>query len=100
MIKIVEKDILYNNFEVTDFSSLNKVIDNMSPSMVEYYLFDLYNYADTCNAGDIISFNKKNIEDSIHVDDYSIYIDYNEDIFLEKKRKENHCETDSFSDLC
>lgn len=62
----------------------------MAPSMVEYYLSNL---ASDTNESSYI--NKSNIQDSILLDEYSLYYDYNSDIYLEFIEKENSYETES-----
>ncbi len=68
----------------------------MAPSMVEYYLSDLCDYSNINDENNSFYLNKRNIENSISISEYSIYIDYNEDIFLEIDISENdECETGS-----
>jgi len=83
MITLLNKEILYNTFGVNDFNALGDSINNMAPSMVEYYLSDLCDYSNINDAENGFYLNKRNIENSIFIGEYSIYIDYNEDIFLE-----------------
>jgi len=83
MITALNKETLYNTFGVNDFNSLGEIINNMAPSMVEYYLSDLCDYSSINDADNGFYLNKRNIENSINISEYSIYIDYNEDIFLE-----------------
>lgn len=77
MITLINKDSLYNIFGVKTFSLLEGAIDTMAPSLVEYYLSDLREYSDEAY------FNKKDVEESITIGDYNLYIDYNENIYLE-----------------
>ena len=77
MITSVNKDSLYNIFGVQTFGLLEGAIDTMAPSLVEYYLANLSEYADEAY------FNKKDIEESVSIGDYNLYIDYNENIYLE-----------------
>jgi len=77
MVFFVDKSSILNLFGVENFSSLKSVVDNMSPSLVEYYL------ASFCSNNDIVYFNKKDIENSIFVGKYNIYLDYNENMYLE-----------------
>ena len=49
----------------------------MAPSMVEYYLSDLSEYSED------IYLNKKDIENTLSLGDYNLYIDYNDNIYLE-----------------
>jgi hypothetical protein len=50
----------------------------MAPSMIEYYLNDLASSSD-----DNSYINKSNIQQTIFLDAYSLYIDYGDDIYLE-----------------
>lgn len=77
MITLLNKTSLYNTFGVDNFSSIEGAIDSMAPSMVEYYLSDLSQYSED------IYLNKSNIENSLYIGDYSLYIDYNDNIYLE-----------------
>ncbi len=76
MITQVNKDSLFNIFGVKNFELLHSAIDNMAPSLVEYYLSSL-------TSDDELYFNKRDIEESISIGDYSLYIDYSKNIYLE-----------------
>ena len=76
MITQVNKDSLYNMFGVDNFNLLESALDNMAPSLVEYYLSSL-------TSNDDSYFNKRDIEDSISIGDYNLYIDYSKNIYLE-----------------
>ena len=76
MITQVNKDSLFNIFGVKNFELLHSAIDNMAPSLVEYYLSSL-------SSDDELYFNKRDIEESIFIGDYSLYIDYSKNIYLE-----------------
>lgn len=88
MITQINKESLYNSFGVENFINLEGVIDSMAPSLVEYYLSSL------CEYNDDIYFNKREIEKSIFIGDYSLYIDYNKNIYLEIDKQDD--ETQSF----
>ena len=89
MITLLNKNSLYNTFGVDDFYQLETTISTMAPSMVEYYLSDLCDYSDESYL------NKRNIEKSILLDEYSLYFDYDENIYLEMSDKQNENETGS-----
>ena len=76
MIIQVDKDSLFNTFGVKNFELLHSAIDNMAPSLVEYYLSSFTN-------DDELYFNKRDIEESISIGDYNLYIDYTKNIYLE-----------------
>jgi len=77
MILLLNKTSLYSTFDVDSFDSLDNVINNMAPSMVEYYLSDL------SNGNEDTYLNKRNIQNSLCIGDYSLYIDYDEEVYLE-----------------
>ena len=77
MITLVNKDSLYNIFGVQDFDLLEGAIDNMAPSLVEYYLSSF------CDSADEMYFNKRDVEKSISIGDYNLYIDYSKNIYIE-----------------
>ena len=76
MIIQVNKDSLYNMFGVDNFNLLENALDNMAPSLVEYYLSSF-------TSDDELYFNKRDIEESISIGDYNLYIDYTKNIYLE-----------------
>ncbi len=77
MITLINKDSLYNSFGVQEFSNLEGAIESMAPSLVEYYLSSLCEYTEE------VYFNKREIENSIFLGEYSLYKDYNSNIYLE-----------------
>lgn len=89
MILLLNKISLYSTFGVNDFNSLDNAINNMAPSMVEYYLSDLSNGVEN------IYLNKKNIQHSLNVGDFSIYLDYEDEIYLEINDEKEDSETSS-----
>lgn len=62
----------------------------MAPSLVEYYLHDF-----TTINSEISYINKTNIQQSIYLDEYNLYLDYSEDVFMEFIEKEDQYETES-----
>ena len=83
MITQLNKNSLYSTFGVDNFTALEGAINTMAPSMVEYYISDLCDYSNINSMEDGFYFNKKNIENMIEIGELSLYIDYNEEIFLE-----------------
>ncbi|WP_072680146.1 hypothetical protein [Arcobacter sp. LA11] len=77
MVLLLNKTSLYSTFGVNCFDSLDNVINSMAPSMVEYYLSDL------SNGNEDAYLNKRNIQNSLCIGDYSLYIDYDEEVYLE-----------------
>ncbi len=95
MITLLNKNSLYSTFGVEDFNSLGEVVHDMAPSLVEYYLSDLCDYSNINDCENGFYLNKRNIENQIHIGEYCIYIDYNEDIYLEIDIQEEEYETGS-----
>ena len=77
MIFLIDKDMLYTTFSINDFNKIEGATNSMAPSMVEYYLNDLINYAQDTYL------NKSQVQCSVFIGDYSLYIDYNDNIYLE-----------------
>lgn len=90
MILPLNRTTLFNTFGVDNFNSLDSAINNMAPSMVEYYLSDL---SDGCET---IYLNKRNIQNSLYIGDFSIYEDYDESLYLEISDEKTEEETASF----
>ncbi|WP_418185606.1 hypothetical protein ACNSOS_01075 [Aliarcobacter vitoriensis] len=91
MIFCIDKNSILNLFGVENFNLLESTIDSMSPSLVEYHL------ANFCNISDDISyFNKRDIENSFSIGEYSIYLDYDENIYLEVQESNLDNLTQSF----
>jgi len=95
MITLLNKNSLYSTFGVENFNSLGDAVNEMAPSMVEYYLSDLCDYSNINDCENGFYLNKRNIENHINIGEYSIYIDYNEDIYLEIDIAEEEHETGS-----
>lgn len=74
---MLNKTSLFSTFDVEDFTSLDDAINNMAPSMVEYYLSDL------SNGNDDAYLNKRNIQSSISIGEYSLYLDYDDEVYME-----------------
>ncbi len=91
MIIQLEKSLLFSTFNVDNFSNLEQSTQLMAPSMVEYYLSDLASSSDFTES----YINKTNIQQTIFLEDYSLYIDYNNDVYLEFTQKDDEYETQS-----
>lgn len=89
MTLLLNKSSLYSVFGVEDFTSLDEAVNSMAPSMVEYYLSDL------SNGNESIYLNKRNIQNSLEIGDFSIYLDYEEEIYLEIDEDKEELETAS-----
>ncbi len=89
MITQLNKSLLFSTFDVQDFEMLESAINRMAPSMVEYYLSDLG------SSNDESYLNKKEVQTYINIGEYNLYIDYNENIYLEVKTNKESYETAS-----
>lgn len=81
----LDKHLLFSTFGVDSFNELESYTQSMAPSMIEYYLNDLASSSD--NQSSYI--NKSNIQQTIYLDEYSLYVDYGDDIYLEFAENSN-----------
>lgn len=84
MTYLVDQGRLLSNFSVTEFDSLQEVVLSIAPSMCEYYLNDLIQFCDSS-----VYLNKNNIQQTINVDSYSIYLDYDSQIYIESTNSDD-----------
>jgi hypothetical protein len=84
----INKDEIKTIFKINTFKALEEELDNMAPSMVLYHLESLISSAE------LVSFNRANTRAQINGLDYNIFIDYENDIYIEIFRDEE--ETASF----
>lgn len=89
MILLLNKDTLFSTFNVKCFDDLHIAINSMAPSMVDYYLADLSKEIENSYL------NKRSIQNSISVGEFSIYLDYEEEVYLEVEDKFQEFETPS-----
>ena len=89
MITQLNKSLLFSTVDVQDFQMLENAINAMAPSMVEYYLSDLGSFNEESYL------NKKEIQTYINIGEYNLYIDYNENIYLEIHHAQESYETAS-----
>ena len=90
MFIAVDKNSILNLFKVDTFSELESVLELMSPSLVEYHLMSFL------NGGNTSYFDKKDVETSLYFGEYSLYIDYNKNIFIELNKTEENSQTLTF----
>ena len=93
MIVQLDNNLLYSTFDASSFNEFESNIQNMAPSMVEYYLNDLSNTQDGS-----VYINKSNIQQTVFIDEFSVHLDYNNDIYLEFVEKASQYDTASFFD--
>ena len=91
MIIQLDQNSLFNTFQVSCFQELEEGIQSIAPSMVDYHLSDL----SSTNNNEPVYINKSNIQQTIFLDQYSLYLDYEESIYLEFIEKEDDYETES-----
>lgn len=89
MVLLLNKLSLYSIFGVNSFDSLDDAMNSMAPSMVEYYLSDL------SDGNENIYLNKRNIQSSLNIGDFSIYLDYEDEVYLEISDDKEEFETAS-----
>ena len=89
MITLLNTSSLFTTFGVDTFDCLEGAINSMAPSMVEYHLADLSSYNEE------FYLNKRNVEKSISIGEYSLYYDYDKNICLEIEMNETEEETGS-----
>jgi hypothetical protein len=63
----------------------------MAPSMVEYYLSDLASSSQDSNT----YMNKSNIQQTLNLDEYALYMDYNDEVYLEFTEDQSEYTTES-----
>ena len=90
MIIQLDTTSLFQTFKISSFEELEQGIQSIAPSMVEYYLDDLSSA--TTEAAYI---NRSNIQKSIFLDQYTLYLDYWDSVYLEKQEKDDTYETES-----
>jgi hypothetical protein len=78
MIKQIEKNDLFSIFNIENFLHLETIIDNFSPSLAEYHLEIFFS-----NSENESFLNKRNIQNSLNIGSFSLYLDYDENIYLE-----------------
>lgn len=91
MVIKLDKDLVYSTFNVEMFEQIELSTQTMAPSMIEYYLSDL-----ASNSEEESSYiNKSEVQNTIYLDEYMLYIDYSDNIYLEFTEKSDDYETES-----
>ena len=90
MIIKLDTDLVYSTFSVDTFEQIEQSAQTMAPSMIEYYLSDL-----ASNFDESLYVNKTDIQNTIYLDEYMLYIDYSDNIYLEFTEKNDNLETES-----
>lgn len=86
----LDSNLLFSTFNVSSFYQLEQEIQSLAPSMVEYYLNDL-----SSSEIESVYINRSNIQQTIFFNEYSLYLDYSDSIYLEFVEKEDDYNTQS-----
>ncbi len=86
MLIQIQKNILYSYLKVDSFIFLEEAIDSIAPSNLEYYLNDLINIGNNSLNDNFLDlrFSKNNIKDFLNLGDFVLYLDFEDEIYLEK----------------
>jgi len=69
---------LFTLLNIKTFDKIQDAISNIAPSMLEYHLEQL-----TSHIQSNIILNRHNIQDTIFLDIYTLYIDYSDNLYIE-----------------
>jgi len=86
----LDTNSLFQTFKVSCFNELEQELQSIAPSMVEYYLDDL-----SSSTNEHTYINRSNIQNTIYLDQYSLYLDYSDSVFLEVLEKDDEYDTES-----
>jgi len=86
----LDTNLVYSTFSVEAFKQIELASQTMAPSMIEYYLSDL-----ASNNEESSYINKTEIQNTIYLDEYRLYSDYSDNIYLEFVEKSDDYETES-----
>jgi len=87
----LETDLVYSTFNVEMFEQIELATQVMAPSMIEYYLSDLASSSEEESS----YINKSEIQNTVYLDEYMLYIDYSDNIYLEFTEKDDDYDTES-----
>lgn len=90
MIIKLDKNLVYSTFNVEMFTQIELVSQTMAPSMIEYYLSDL-----ASNSEESSYINKSDVQNTIYLDEYMLYLDYSDNVYLEFTEKNDDYDTES-----
>lgn len=83
--------MVYSTFNVERFEQIELATQTMAPSMIEYYLSDLASSSEEESS----YINKSEIQNTVYLDEYMLYTDYSNNIYLEFTEKNDDYETES-----
>ena len=78
MIYLDNNKELFTLLNITSFDNIQGAINNIAPSLLEYHLEQLIE-----NIENNIILNKHNVQDTINLDKYTLYIDYSDNLYIE-----------------
>jgi hypothetical protein len=81
---------LYTLLGISSFQSIQGAINNIAPSLLEYHLEQLL---ENIQSNEIL--NRNNIQDTVNLDKYTLYIDYSDNLYIEVQIIEDEYITDS-----
>ena len=87
MILLLDKASLYSTFEASSFDELEDLLEQYSPSIIKYHLDNLI--STSCDSYS----DKTNIEKTLYLHDFLLYLDYNQDIYIEISQQDNNHQT-------
>jgi hypothetical protein len=73
------------------FEQIEITTQTMAPSMIEYYLSNLASNSEEESA----YINKSEVQNIIYLDEYMLFIDYSDNIYLEFTEKNDDYDTES-----
>ncbi len=79
MIYLVDKYDLFNEFRINLLNEIESKINSLAPSISEYHFENIVLYSQTNGY-----LNRTQIEKNFDFGGFKLYIDYEENIFLEK----------------
>ena len=90
MIYLDSNKELYTLLGISSFQSIQGAINNIAPSLLEYHLEQLL---ENIQSNEIL--NRNNIQDTVNLDKYTLYIDYSDNLYIEVQIIEDEYITDS-----
>lgn len=79
MIYLVDKHDLFNEFRISLLDEIESKVNTIAPSVCEYHFENIILYSQTH-----IYLNRNQIEKDFNFGGFKLYIDYEENIFIEK----------------
>ncbi len=90
MIYLDNNNKVYSLFDINEFTQLHSKVFTIAPSVCDYNLNNLINTLEPQSF-----FNKSNIQDSINIDNYSLYLAYDNNIYIEFIKQDDEYANDT-----